>query len=138
MAKDPTTVATLWANRLQASQTEIAAGVNAVTEAPGVRAARNQAGYLAGVQNSVAKWARNTSAVTLSDWQQSMINKGIPRVGPGAQAAIPKMTAFMSKWLPYVEQAAQTVRAMPNVTLQDGIARAVAQIQANANFPGYR
>jgi hypothetical protein len=48
------------------------------------------------------------------------------------------MTSFMSKWLPYVESGATTVRNMPHVTLQDGIARAVAQIQYNAQFPGYR
>lgn len=136
--KDPTTVATLWANRLQAAQTEIAAGVAAVTVAPGQKAAANLQGYLAGVQASANKWAKNVSAVTLNDWQTAMTQKGIPRVGPGAQAAISKMTAFMTKWLPYVESGAATVRNMPHVTLQDGIARAVAQIQYNAQFPGYR
>jgi hypothetical protein len=138
MAKDPATVAALWASRLQNAQAEIRTGVMAVTEAPGVRAVRNQAGYLAGVQNSVAKWARNTSAVTLNDWQTAMVEKGLPRVGPGAQAAQPKMARFFQAFLPYVEQGAQQVRSMPNVTLQDGIARATAQITHNAQFPGYR
>jgi len=133
-AKDPTQVATLWANRLQAAQTEIQAGVGRVTEAPGAAAARQVDVWLAKVTASRAKWVRNTSAVTLQQWQSAMVNKGIPRVGPGAQAAIPKMTQFMTQWLPYVDQGAQTVRNMPNATLQDGIARAVAMINHNAQF----
>ncbi len=134
MPKDPNTIATLWANRLQAAQAEITAGVQAVTEAPGAKAAAKADVWIARVTASRPKWIRNVSAVTLPQWQQAMIQKGIPRVGPGAQAAIPKMTQFFTQFLPYVEQGAATVRAMPNATLQDGIARAVAMIQHNANF----
>lgn len=134
MAKDAATVANLWANRLQGAQNEIAAGVAAVKEAPGMAAARQVDVWLARVQQSRAKWVRNVSGVTLSQWQRAMTEKGIPRVGPGAQAAIPKMTQFLSDYLPYVEQGAATVRAMPKATLQDGIARAVAMINHNAKY----
>lgn len=134
MAKDPATVATLWANRLQGAQAEIAAGVAAVKEAPGAAAARQVDVWLARVQASRAKWVRNVSGVTLSQWQRSMTEKGIPRVGPGAQAAIPKVTQFMQDFLPFVEQGAATVRSMPKASLQDGIARAVAMIQHNARY----
>lgn len=134
MAKDAATVANLWATRLAASQTEISAGVDRVTEAPGAKAAQKADVWLAKLQASRAKWIRNTSAVTLQSWQTSMKTKGVPRVGPGAQAAIPKMTQFMQQFLPYVEQGAQTVRNMPNATLEDGIQRATAMIRHNAAF----
>lgn len=133
-AKDPTTVAQLWAQRLSASTNEIQAGVQAVTTAPGARAAAAVDTWLARIQASRDKWVRNVQAVSLSSWQQAMIQKGIPRISSGATAAVPKMTAFMSQWLPFAEQGAQTVRNMPNATLQDGINRAVAQITHNAQF----
>lgn len=132
--KDPTQVANLWATRLAAAQTEISAGVDRVTEAPGAKAAQVADVWIAKVTASRAKWIRNTSAVSLSQWQTAMKTKGVPRVGPGAQAAIPKMTQFMTQWLPFVENAAKTVRNMPHATLEDGIARATAQIRANAQF----
>lgn len=134
MPKDATATANLWANRLQAAQTEIAAGVDRVTEAPGARAAQQVDVWIAKVTASRAKWVRNTSAVTLQQWQRSMKEKGIPRVGPGAQAAVPKMTQFFQQFLPFVEQGAEMVRRMPKATLQDGINRAVAMINHNAGF----
>jgi hypothetical protein len=132
--KDPGATATLWANRLAGATNEIQAGVQRVTEPPGQKAAAQVDVWLARLQASRAKWVRNVSAVTLPQWQASMINKGIPRIAGGAQAAIPKMTQFFQQWLPYVEQGASTVRAMPKATLQDGINRAVAMIQYNSQF----
>lgn len=134
MAKDAATVANLWAQRLQAAQNEISAGVDRVTEAPGAKAAQKADVWLARLQASRAKWIRNTSGVTLQSWQTAMKTKGVPRVGPGAQAAVPKMTQFMTQFLPFVEQGAQTVRNMPHATLEDGIARATAMIRHNAGF----
>lgn len=103
MAKDPTAVAQRWASQLGAAGQKITEGVQAVTVAPGQAAARQKSVYLGNVQASADKWARNTAAVSLSDWQQAMINKGASRVGSGAQAAIPKMTTFLQKFLPHVE-----------------------------------
>jgi hypothetical protein len=136
--KDPTATAALWASRLGAAAPEITAGVQRVTTAPGTAAAAKVDTWLAKIQASRDKWVRNVSSITLSEWQTAMINKGVPRVSSGAQAAQPKMVKFYTAFLPYVEQGAATVRNMPNATLQDGIARAVAQINYNAAFPGYR
>jgi len=134
MAKDPTAVANKWATNLGGATTSITAGVNAVTVAPGQRAAAASQLWLNRVTASLDKWTRNVSAVTLQQWQAAMINKGIPRISSGAQAAIPKMTAFMTQWLPYVEQGAATVRAMPKNSLADSKARAAAMIDFNAAF----
>lgn len=138
MAKDAAQVAQTWANRLGASSQEITAGVNRVTVAPGERAAQQVDAYIAGVQRARDKWVRNVSAVSLQSWRDAMIQKGIPRISSGAAAAQPKVEAFMRSFLPYVEQGAATVRAMPKGTIDQGIARATAQIRWNSQYPGYR
>jgi hypothetical protein len=123
-----------WLANLSNSTTEITAGVNAVTTAPGQLAAAKVQTWLARIQASAQKWQTNVSAVTLQEWQQAMINVGIPRIASGAQAKQGKYLAFANKFFPYLESGVATVRAMPKVTLQDGIQRAVAMIQYNAKF----
>lgn len=134
MAQSADAVAAKWQQRLSASTQEIIAGVQAVTQAPGAKAAAQADTWLLRLQASRDKWARNVAAVSLGSWQQAMINKGVPRVAQGAQASQPKMAAFMTQFLPHVESVAQQVRSMPKVTLEDGIARAAAQIRGNATF----
>lgn len=132
--KDPDFVATKWAQNLGASTESIRAGVMAVTTAPGEAAARNVEGYVSGVQRSKDKWASRVRSVSRESWQDSTINKGLPRVATGAAQAQPKMAAFMRDFLPHVERVAQQVRAMPKGGLENGIARATAQIRGNAQF----
>jgi len=135
---DPTQVAQKWATNLGNSATQIRNGVQSLTTSPTTLAANAVAFWQQQVNTPAAaqKYQRNLQAVSLGSWQQSMISKGIPRIGPGAQAAIPKFTAFLQKFLPFEQNIANQVRAMPKATLQDRINRAVAQIQGNAGFAG--
>lgn len=132
--KDPAQVAQKWANNLGAATQHITAGVQAVQTAPGQAAAAKKALWLSRLQNSADKWARNVSRVSLEDWKAAMLNKGVQRISSGATAAVPKMTTFMTEFLPYVERGAQQVRAMPKGDLGASIARASAMIQHNAGF----
>ena len=134
MARDPATIAKRWSQNLGASQEKIREGVQAVTQSPTARAAAADVKYLAGVQRGVAKWKSRLNAVTLSEWQTAMVEKGLPRVAQGAMAAEGKVSNFMTQFLPYVDTAAATVRAMPNLTLEDAVNRAAAMIRANAKF----
>lgn len=134
MARNAAEVAAKWATNLSQSGEHMKAGVMAVTEAPGAAAARNKAGYLAGVQRSVDKWASRVGAVPLGEWQQAMVTKGVPRISLGAQQAQPKFTLFMQSFLPHVEAVAARVNAMPKGTLDAGIQRAIAQITGNAQY----
>jgi hypothetical protein len=131
-AKDPAAVAAKWAQNLSAATTSITAGVNAVTTAPGQLAAAQSAVWLARLQASQAKWERGVSAVTLAEWKNAMLNKGIPRIATGAQAAIPVMQRFMTAWLPY--EAAGVNSLPPRGTVQQNIQRAVAMMNYNAAF----
>jgi hypothetical protein len=109
-------------------------GANAVQKAPGLAAAAAADKWLAKVTAAKAKFASRVSSVSLQSWQQSYIQVGIPRVAQGAQAKQAKVTAFMDQFLPYLASGLQTIDAMPNTTLEDGIARATAMIRYNAKF----
>lgn len=135
MAKvTPDQAAAKWAQRSAAATEDVKNGVLNVSEAPGKAAARSKDLWLQRISASADKWARRVSAVSLQDWQDSMINKGIARIASGTQAAIPKMSAFMAEFLPYVDQGVNQVKAMPKGNVEAGIARAAAMIRHNAQF----
>jgi hypothetical protein len=131
---DPASATAKWVSNLSNATQHITDGVNAVQTAPGQAAARQVQTWLQRIQNSAQKWATNVSAVSLQDWQQSMIQTGIPRIAQGAQAKQGKYQAFATKFFPYLQTGVNQVKAMPKVTLQDGINRAVAMINHNAKF----
>lgn len=101
-AQTPDQIAAQWASRLGASTDKMQAGAMAVTVAPGQAAARQKAVWAQNVAASQNKWATNVAAVTTQQWQGDYINKGLPRVGTGAQNAIPKMTSFFGKLIPAI------------------------------------
>lgn len=119
----PDQIATRWAQRLAASTQEITQGVQGVTRAPGAAAAAQKAVWAQNVQAAQDKWARNVAAVSLTSWQDSMINKGIPRIASGAQAAQPKFQAFMTSLMPYIENGKAQLANTPRGNLQQNIAR---------------
>lgn len=132
MAGTPDQVAARWAAGLANAGEKIRAGVEAVNTAPGQAAARQKAVYLANVQASGDKWARNVAAVSLADWKSAIETKGIPRIAAGATAAIPKFTIFMGKLLPFVHSAKQSLPARG--TYEQNKARMVAMVDAMHKF----
>lgn len=118
-SKSPQQVAQKWTQNLSASTQSIQAGVQGVTVSPTQLAAANPEGYLAGIQRAVSsgKWQNKLQAVSLQQWQQAMVTKGIPRIQTGAQAGQPKMLAFMQNFLPYVQQAKQQLASTPRGSL---------------------
>ena len=134
MTATPDVIAQKWATRLSAATQEITAGVNAVTQAPGAKAAARVDVWLANLQRSRDKWVRNVGSVTLAQWQTAMIQKGIPRVSSGATAAVPKMTAFMTQWLAHLQAGKAQIDAMTVTDLGSAAAKMVAQMNYNATF----
>lgn len=132
--KDPAFVANKWSQNLGAATESIKQGVQAVTVAPTQSAAAKVDDWVNGVGRARDKYVAGLRRVSLADWQGAMIDKGVPRVASGATQAIPKMQQFMTEFLPHVERIAQQVRAMPKGGLENGIARATAQIRGNATF----
>lgn len=132
MAVSASAAASKWATNLSGSTQRITDGVNSVTTAPGLAAARQADVWLANLQASAPKWKTKVAAVSLTDWQQAMINKGVPRIASGAQQAQPKMESFLNKFLPYVYSGKASLP--PRGNLEQNIARAVQMMRHNAKF----
>lgn len=125
-------IAAHWSQQLAGAGAKIQAGVQGVSVAPGAAAARQKSAYVAGVTAKADKWAQNVAAVSLSEWQQAFINKGIPRIATGAQAAQPKFTQFMNKLLPYQKSGISSLPARGN--LQQNIGRMTQWVNYMAQF----
>lgn len=116
MAKvTPDQAAQAWAQHLAGAGERIRQGVQSVTTSPGQAAARQKQVWAQNVQASQDKWAARVASVSTADWQQAVIDKGIPRIAAGAQAAEPKMAAFMGQVLPYIDQVKGTLPPRGNL-----------------------
>ena len=133
---DPTAATTKWAQRMGAAAPQITEGVQAVTVAPGVTAAKQQAKWLARIQASAQKWATNVAAVSLGDWQQAMIQRGIPNITTGVAAKQGNYQNFATKFFQYLANGKSQIDAMPTGTVAQGIAKAAAQIEYNSKYTG--
>lgn len=122
--------------RLSAAGPDIRAGVAAVSENPCDKAADKADDWQAAMTlpRTRARFEAGLRRVSLADWKSKMLDVGLGRVAQGAEAARPKMEKFASEFLPHVYDGAEKVKAMPGLTLEDGIARATAMIRHNAEF----
>ena len=132
MAKDPNAVAQKWVTNLGSSGESITRGVQSVTTAPGAAAARQKSQYVQGVTQNADKWATRVASVSVDDWRQSMINKGIPRIASGAAASQGKFQTFMGQLLPYIESGRGNLPQRGN--LDQNIARMTAWARYMAGF----
>jgi hypothetical protein len=136
MAKDPASVAAKWAANLGAATQSMQDGVNAVQTAPTQLAAARADAYVQGVQAAVnsGSWQKGLQNVSLQSWQQSMIQKGIPRVASGASQAKGKFGNFMSKLLPYQQNLHAQLSATPRGDLQQNIQRMIMWANGMSQF----
>lgn len=131
---DAATATAKWVANLSNSTAAMTAGANRVTTSPGAAAAAAADKWLAKVTAAKAKFAARVGAVTTDQWRQAYTTYGIQRVASGAQAKQGKMLSFQTDWLNYLNANMSKIDRMPTTTLQDGINKAVAQIQLNAGF----
>lgn len=124
------------ARNLVNSQNDIVAGINKVTVSPTKLAAAKQEKMIQNLTASVrdGSWARGLNKVSLDDWKKKAIEVGVGRIPAGIAAAKDKVEKFASEFLPFVEKVAESVRAMPDMNLQDSIARMTKQVTETAKF----
>jgi hypothetical protein len=121
---------------MQGAGDSIREGVMAVTVAPGVKAAKQKQVWLAKLNAAADKWATNVGKVTLGDWQDAMTTRGIANIQSGVTAKAGNYQAFAAKFFSHLSAGKATIDNMPKATLQDGINKAIAQIQWNAKYTG--
>jgi len=122
--------------RTKAALEDMRAGVNRVTEAPGAAAAKKAEKMRTNLMAALdsGKWQRRVAAVTVEEWKSAMINKGVNRVAAGVDAAAPKVHAFAEQLLSHEAGLMTTVSAMPDLTLEDSIARMTTFIRGMSKF----
>lgn len=129
-------IAQKWATGMGNAGAAIKAGVEGVTVNPAESAIRQKDAYVNGVMRAVndGKWENGLRRTTLQGWQESMLKKGLNRIGPGANEAKQDFEQFMTQFLPHVEAGQRMLQNTPRGDLQTNIGRAVAMIEHNAKF----
>lgn len=124
------------ARRLKASIEDMRAGVQRVTQSPTEAAAAKKEKFRAGINQSIddGSWERGLRRVTLEDWKDKMLTKGLGRVAAGIDAAAPKVREFAAELLPFQDRLKSTVEAMPDISLEDNISRMTSWIRGMAEF----
>lgn len=124
------------ARRLKEATFDMANGVQRVTTSPMEKAAQKADKMKANLVKAIdnGKWQAGLRKVSLSEWQQKMIDKGIPRIAQGIDDASAKVIAFADKLLPHIDKGVAEVEKMPDVTLEHSIARATHFIKHMAAF----
>lgn len=124
------------ARNLKASVPDIRLGVQRVTESPTEKAAAQQDKMLARLTEAVSsgKWAAGLRRVTLEEWKDKTLNKGIGRIAAGVDAAAPKIEAFAADLIAFENTLMARIDTMPDLTLEDSIQRATEWIRGMAKF----
>ena len=125
-----------WGRKLKGSTEDIRRGVERVTDAPGIKAAQKVAKMKANLLKSIENgtWERRVAAVTLGDWKEKTLKKGINRISQGVDEAGSKMQDFASEFFPHLEEGQRIVEGMADITLDDNLQRAVTMMRHNAKF----
>lgn len=114
-----------WGRRIKGSTEDIRRGVQRTAEAPGMAAARQvelmKQKLLASIEDGT--WAKNVAAVTLQEWQEKMLDKGIPRLAQGVDAAQTSQVQMAEKLLADVDASVAIVNQTPRGDLETNINR---------------
>lgn len=124
------------ARRLTAAVEDVRKGIARVTESPTEKAASKQDKMLANLTQAVqdGKWARGLRRVSLEQWKAQATNVGVNRIASGINAAKDKVISFAEQLLPHIDKVQSQVKTMPDITLEDSIARMTAWVRGMAEF----
>lgn len=126
------------ARNLKNSLPDIRLGIERVSSAPGAAAAAAQSRMKDNLNKAIddGRWAAKVRGVTLEEWKDKALTKGVDRIGPGIDAARQSQIQMAGRLLAAVDQSAAKARAMPKGTLQDSIARMTTFVTDMAKFKG--
>ena len=126
------------ARNLKNSIQDIRDGIMRVTVSPGAEAVKRQDKMRIKVLEALdsGRWAAKTSAVSVQEWQNAALTKGVDRIATGIDAAHDKQVQMAARLLPAVDAAANKARSMPKNTLQDSIARMTSFVTDMSKMKG--
>ncbi len=126
-----------WGRRTKAAIPDIVAGIARVTESPMDKAAdkaeKMKANLIAAIDDGT--WAKRLKAVPLSLWKENTTKKVTERLGGGVDAAKAKHEKFAGWLIGRQDEISTTIKAMPDMTLEDNINRASTQMREMAARP---
>jgi hypothetical protein len=131
---DPNAAAANWATAMQQASAKATAGAQRVQESPGARAAAQAQKWLNRVNESAQKWQRKVGAVTLQEWRDAYINKGVPRIASGAQAALPAYQQALTPLLAFEANLWAQIDGMPSTTEADRENRMLAWVRGMRQY----
>jgi len=113
------------ARRLSAAVEDVRKGIDKVTVNPCELAAAKQEKMLTNLTAAVndGRWAAGLNRVTLAEWKDKAKNVGAGRIASGINAAKAKVIAFAEELLPHIDAGQAKLAGMPDITLEDNIAR---------------
>ena len=126
MAKvTPQEFAEKWNRRMKGSTQDMQRGIERVTEAPGVAAAKQSALMLQKLTESLTdgSWARAVAGVSLQEWKDSAIKKGLQRIAAGVDGSTAYVAEAAQKLLADVDAAVAEVSRTPRGDLETNINR---------------
>ncbi len=111
-------------------------GVNSVSVSPTALAAQNLEKAKMAYNESIdsGRMKRKLEAVTLEGWKSQTAQLGQQRYAPGLSASKAKCEKFFGAFLPVAYAVSDEVAKMPNVTIEDSIARATMAIRRLHEF----
>lgn len=132
----PKEAAEKWAQRAAAAVPDYKRGVDRVTESPMAKAAKSVDKLMANFMEAVTsgRWAASLENVSLEEWKRAASEKGAARLAQGVQGAVGKQTAYYEKAFPFIERLQREIASMPNLTIEDSIARAAHMMRSMHEF----
>ena len=126
MRGTPASRAEKWARRTQAAGADWQAGVAAVTDAPGAKAAAAADAWQQklSMPETKEKFRRGVGSVPLDDWK-TRTQAASGRFTQGAASSQDKMARHQQAVESHMEAGLRQLNTMPKVTLEDKIARQV-------------
>lgn len=124
------------AKNLKAATHEITAGVNAVTEAPGKKAAARKDVWVNRMTDTTVhdRWAKNVGKVTLEDWKKDMVEKGVGRISAGLDRSANKIADFGEKLLTFQKSAKGEFDKIRPLTIDEAADKAAKWIKKMGEF----
>ncbi len=124
-----------WQQNMKASVPYIQQGVDNVTDSPMEKAAAAADKYAQNVAAAVqsGRFQAGLRSVSLADWKTNTKAKVASRLSQGVDAALPKRQKFDSWMVNTLNGILPTISSMPDMTLEDSIARMTAMTRAMAS-----